>query len=69
MNNYKSLQQVDKNAYSTFSLINGEKSQKEHGGSRFSSYKIELQNRVTQSDVTLRVTNSKIFLETVLSSY
>ena len=26
-------------------------------GSEFSSYKIELRNRVTQNDVTLRVTN------------
>ena len=30
-------------------------------GTEFSSYKIELQNRVMQNDVTLRVTNSKIF--------
>ena len=29
--------------------------------SEFSSYEIELRNQVTQSDVTLRVTNSKIF--------
>ena len=29
------------------------------GASEFSSYEIELQNRVTQNDVTLRVTNSK----------
>ena len=28
-------------------------------GTEFSSYKIELQNRVMQNDVTLRVTNSK----------
>ena len=28
-------------------------------GSGFSSYEIELRNRVTQNDVTLRVTNSK----------
>ena len=29
-------------------------------GSEFSSYEIELRNRVTQNDVTLPVTNSKI---------
>ena len=29
------------------------------GGLEFSSYEIELQNRVTQNDVALRVTNSK----------
>ena len=28
-------------------------------GSEFSSYEIELQNRVSQIDVTLRATNSK----------
>ena len=28
--------------------------------SEFSSYEIELRNRVTQNDVTLRVTNSKL---------
>ena len=28
-------------------------------GSEFSSYEIELRNRVMQNDVTLRVTNSK----------
>ena len=28
-------------------------------GSEFLSYEIELRNRVTQNDVTLRVTNSK----------
>ena len=38
-------------------------------GSEFSSYKIELQNRVTQNDATLRVTNSKMFIEILLSSY
>ena len=37
--------------------------------SEFSSYEIELQNRVTQNKVTLRVTNSKIFIEILLSSY
>ena len=39
------------------------------GGSEFSSYKIELRNRVTQNDVTLPVTNSKIFTEILPSSY
>ena len=29
------------------------------GGSKFWSYEIELRNRATQNDVTLRVTNSK----------
>ena len=29
------------------------------GGSEFSSYEIEFRNRVTQNDVTLRVTNLK----------
>ena len=38
-------------------------------GSEFSSYKIVLRNRVTQNDVTLRVTNSKKFTEIPLSSY
>ena len=36
--------------------------------SEFSSYKIELRNRVTQNDVTLWVTNSKTFIEILLSS-
>ena len=31
-------------------------------GSEFSSYEVELQNRVKQNDVTLRVTNSKVFI-------
>ena len=31
----------------------------EKQGSEFSSYEIELQNRVTQNDVTLQITNSK----------
>ena len=31
-------------------------------GSEFSSYKIKLRNRVKQTDVTLRVTNSKVQL-------
>ena len=35
-------------------------------GSEFSSYEIELQNRVTQNDVTLQVTNSKMFTEILL---
>ena len=30
---------------------------------------LELQNRVTQNDVTLRVNNSNIFIEILLSSY
>ena len=38
-------------------------------GSEFSSHEIELRNRVTQSDATLRVTNLKIFIEIHLSSY
>ena len=38
-------------------------------GSGFSSYEIELRNRVTQNDVTLRVTNSKVFIESLLSNY
>ena len=33
---------------------------KENRGSEFSSYEFELRNRVTQNDVTLRVTNSKL---------
>ena len=36
---------------------------------RFLSYEIELQNRVSQNDVTLRVADSKIFIEIFLSSY
>ena len=39
------------------------------GGSEFSSYEIELRKSVMQSDVTLQVTNSKIFIEGLLSSY
>ena len=38
-------------------------------GSEVSCYAIELRNRVTQNDVTLRVTNLKIFIEIPLSSY
>ena len=34
--------------------------------SEFSSYEIELQNRVTQNDVTLRVTNWKTFIQILL---
>ena len=30
---------------------------------------LELRNRVTQNDVTLRVTNSETFIEILLSSY
>ena len=30
------------------------------GGSKFSSYEIKLQNRVTQNDVTIRVTDLKV---------
>ena len=30
---------------------------------------LELQNRVTQNDVTLRLTNSKFFIKISLSSY
>ena len=37
-------------------------------GSEFSSYEIELENRVTQDDVTLRLINSKSFIEILLSS-
>ena len=39
------------------------------GGSEFSSYEIELRNLVTQNDITLGVTNSKLFIEILLSSY
>ena len=38
-------------------------------GSEFLSFEIELRNRVTQNDVTLRVTDSKIFIEILFSSY
>ena len=38
-------------------------------GSEFSSYEIELRNQITQNDVTHRVTNSKMFIEILLSSY
>ena len=38
-------------------------------GSEFSSYELELQDRVTQNDVTLWVTNSKIVIEILFSSY
>ena len=38
-------------------------------GSEFSSYEIELRNLVTQNDVTLRVANSKTFIEILLLSY
>ena len=35
----------------------------------FSSLEIDLRNRVTQNDVTLRVTNSETFIEILLLSY
>ena len=38
-------------------------------GSEFSSYEIELRDRVTQNDVTFRVINSESFSEILLSSY
>ena len=38
-------------------------------GSELSSYELELRNQITQNDVTLRVTNSKIFVEIHVSSY
>ena len=38
-------------------------------GLELSSYKIELQNRVTQNDVKRQVTNSKMFTEILLLSY
>ena len=38
-------------------------------GSEFSSYEIELRNPVTQNDVTLRVTNSNILIQVLLSNY
>ena len=38
-------------------------------GSEFSSYEIELQKRVSQNEVTFQVTNSKIFIEILLSTY
>ena len=41
----------------------------QEGGSEFMSYKIELRIRATQNDVTLRVTNSRMFTEIILSSY
>ena len=37
-------------------------------GSELSSYEIELWNRVTQNDVQLLVTNSKIIIKILLSS-
>ena len=36
---------------------------REKWGSEFSIYEIEARNRVTKNDITLRVTNSKIFIE------
>ena len=38
----------------------------EYWGLEFSSYEIELRNRATQNDVTLRVSNSKIFIYILL---
>ena len=38
-------------------------------GSELWSYEIELQNGVTQNDITIRVTNSKMFIEILLSSH
>ena len=38
-------------------------------GSEFWCYQIELRNRVTENDVTLQVTNWKIFIEILFSSY
>ena len=38
-------------------------------GSEFLTYKIELQNRAMQNDITLWVINSKMFIEILLSSY
>ena len=38
-------------------------------GLEFSSYEVELGNRVTNIDVSLRVTNSEIFIEILISSY
>ena len=38
-------------------------------GSEFVSCEIELRNQVTQNNVTLRVTNLKMFIEILLSSY
>ena len=37
-------------------------------GSKFSSYEIELRNQVMQNDVKVRVTNSKILIEVLLSN-
>ena len=39
-----------------------------NGGSEFLSYEIELRSQFTQNDVTRRVTNSKMFIEILLSS-
>ena len=38
-------------------------------GSKFPSYETELRNWVTQNNVTIGVTNSKIFVEVLLLSY
>ena len=37
--------------------------------SEFLGYEIELRNRVTQNNLTFRVTNSKFFVEILFSSY
>ena len=42
---------------------------KSNRGSELASYEIELRNQVTQNDTTLPVTNLKIFIEIILSSY
>ena len=44
-------------------------SSNERRGSEFSSYEIELRNRVMHYDVTLRVSYSKIFIEILFASY
>ena len=49
-----------------FEDISDDGNDKTSSNSRFGI--LELRNRVTQNDVTLRVTNSKIFME-ILSSY
>ena len=41
----------------------------DENSSEFSSYEIEFRNQVKQNDVTLRVNNSKMFIEILLSSY
>ena len=41
----------------------------DENSSEFSSYEIEFRNQVKQNDVTLRVNNSKMFIEILPSSY